>query len=66
MALGIAAHGVQTRFNISFKTLKPKFDRLNPISGIKKMFAEFMYPFASNGVSVNSQGLYGIYNCGIF
>ena len=39
MALGIAAHGVQTRFNISFKTLKPKFDRLNPISGIKKMFA---------------------------
>ena len=39
MALGIAAHGVQTRFNISFKTLKPKFDRLYPISGIKKMFA---------------------------
>lgn len=38
LVLGIAAHGVQTRFNISFKVLRPKFSKLNPISGIKKMF----------------------------
>ncbi len=38
LALGIVSHGVQTRFNLSFKVLKPKFSKLNPISGIKKMF----------------------------
>ncbi len=36
--LGIVAHGVQTRFNVTFKVLRPKFSKLNPISGIKKMF----------------------------
>lgn len=39
MVLGILAHGVQTRFNVSFQSIKPKFSKLNPISGIKKMFA---------------------------
>ena len=39
MFCGILAHGVQTRFNISFKTVKPKFSKLNPISGIKNMFS---------------------------
>lgn len=39
MALGIAAHGVQTRFNVSFKALRPKFSRLNPMNGMKKMFS---------------------------
>ena len=38
MVLGIIAHGVQTRFNISFQVLRPKFSKMNPISGIKKMF----------------------------
>lgn len=38
MVLGIIAHGVQTRFLITFKPLKPKFSKLNPISGLKKMF----------------------------
>ncbi|MCC8028179.1 MAG: flagellar biosynthesis protein FlhB [Clostridium sp.] len=37
--LGILAHGVQTRFNVSFESVKPKMSKLNPISGIKKMFA---------------------------
>lgn len=39
VALGILAHGVQTRFNVSFKALKPKFSKLNPLNGIKKMFS---------------------------
>ena len=38
MALGILAHGVQTRFNISFQSLRPKFSKMNPINGIKRMF----------------------------
>lgn len=38
LILGIIAHGVQTRFNISFQTLRPKFSKLNPINGIKRMF----------------------------
>lgn len=37
--LGILAHGVQTRFNVSFQSVKPKLSKLNPISGLKKMFA---------------------------
>ena len=38
MVLGILGHGIQTRFNISFKMLKPKFSKMNPINGIKRMF----------------------------
>ena len=37
--LGIVSHGVQTRFNVTFKPLRPKFSRLNPISGMKKLFS---------------------------
>lgn len=39
VALGILAHGIQTRFNLTFKPLRPKFSKLNPISGIKKLFS---------------------------
>lgn len=39
MILGILAHGTQTRFNVSFQAVKPKFGKLNPISGLKKLFA---------------------------
>jgi len=39
MVLGIIAHGVQTKFNVSFESIKPKFSKLNPISGIKNMFS---------------------------
>lgn len=39
MMLGILSHGVQTRFNISFYPLKPKFGKLNPLKGIKNMFS---------------------------
>ena len=38
MVLGILAHGVQTRFNISFQSIRPKFSKMNPINGIKRMF----------------------------
>lgn len=38
MVLGILGHGTQTRFNVSFKMLKPKFSKMNPINGIKRMF----------------------------
>ena len=36
---GIISHGVQTRFNVSFTPLKPKFSKLNPLKGIKNMFS---------------------------
>ena len=39
MACGIIAHGAQTRFNVSFKSIRPKFSKLNPLSGIKKLFS---------------------------
>jgi len=39
VVLGIISHGVQTRFNVSFYVLKPKFKNLNPISGIKRLFS---------------------------
>lgn len=37
--LGMIGTGVQTKWLFSKKALAPKFDRLNPISGIKKMFS---------------------------
>lgn len=39
MALGILAHGIQTRFLVTFKPLRPKFSKLNPIKGIKNLFS---------------------------
>lgn len=37
--LAILATGIQTRFLFTSKNLEPKFNRINPIEGIKKMFA---------------------------
>ncbi len=39
MLLGILGYGIQTRFLVTFKPLKPKFSKLNPINGLKKMFS---------------------------
>lgn len=39
MALGILATAVQTKFLFSKKSARPKFSRLNPLQGIKKMFS---------------------------
>jgi flagellar biosynthetic protein FlhB len=39
MALGILGHGIQTRFLFTMESVKPKFSKLNPISGIKNMFS---------------------------
>lgn len=39
VGLGILIHGVQTRFLVTFEPLHPKLSKLNPLSGIKKMFA---------------------------
>lgn len=38
VVVGILGHGVQTRFLFSTESLKPKFSKLNPISGLKNMF----------------------------
>lgn len=38
MALGILGHGIQTRFLVTFKSVRPKFSKLNPIKGLKNMF----------------------------
>ena len=37
--LGILGSGIQTRFLFSTKNLKPKFSRLNPLEGFKKLFS---------------------------
>lgn len=39
MVIPVLITGAQTRFIISKDALKPKFSRLNPISGLKKLFA---------------------------
>ncbi|MCL2088446.1 MAG: flagellar biosynthesis protein FlhB [Oscillospiraceae bacterium] len=37
IAAGVAATGFQTKFLISRESLKPKFNRMNPLQGIKRM-----------------------------
>ncbi len=39
IGLGLVAGGAQTRLLVSGELLKPKFSRLNPIAGLRKMFA---------------------------
>ncbi len=39
LLLGVLSHGVQTRFNVAFKALRPKFSKMNPITGIKRLFS---------------------------
>jgi flagellar biosynthetic protein FlhB len=39
MVCGIVAGGTQTKFNVTFKVLRPKFSKLNPIKGIKNLFS---------------------------
>lgn len=39
LVLGILSHGIQTGFNRTTKPLRPKFDRLNPINGMKRVFS---------------------------
>ncbi|MBU0518962.1 flagellar biosynthesis protein FlhB [bacterium] len=38
--IGIVANILQFGFLFTFKAIKPKFDKLNPISGLKKMFSK--------------------------
>lgn len=39
VVLGILGYGVQTRFLVTFAPLKPKLSKLNPISGLRKLFS---------------------------
>lgn len=39
MLLGVLGHGIQTRFLVTFKPLRPKLSKLNPIKGIRNMFS---------------------------
>ncbi len=39
VVLGILSHCIQTRFNYSKKATKVKFSKLNPISGMKRLFS---------------------------
>lgn len=39
MLVSVIATGVQTKFLFSSESLKPKFSRLNPLQGIKRMFS---------------------------
>lgn len=38
-AIGILASGVQTKFRFTSELLKPKFNKLNPISGVKNIIS---------------------------
>lgn len=37
--IGIILGGIQTRFLFSFSKLKPKFSRINPVEGLKRIFS---------------------------
>lgn len=37
--IGIVGHGMQTRFNISFRPLTPKLSNISPLNGIKRIFS---------------------------
>ncbi|MCP1109135.1 flagellar biosynthetic protein FlhB [Lachnospiraceae bacterium PF1-21] len=39
MVAGILAYGVQTRFLFATKSLRPKFSKINPLEGIKRLFS---------------------------
>ncbi|MBA4698874.1 MAG: flagellar biosynthesis protein FlhB [Ruminococcus sp.] len=39
MTVGVIMHGIQTRFLFTAKNFYPKFNRINPIQGIKKLFS---------------------------
>ncbi len=39
IVLGVLLHSIQTKFLFASKSLRPKFSRLNPIEGIKKLFS---------------------------
>ena len=39
MTISIVGTGMQTRFLFSMEPLKPKFDKFNPINGIKRIFS---------------------------
>lgn len=39
LGLGIIAHGAQTRFLFAMKLVRPKFSRLNPLQGIRRLFS---------------------------
>jgi len=39
MAASVILTGAQTRFKMTFSLLKPKFERVNPLKGLKKLFA---------------------------
>lgn len=39
LLFGILGHGVQTRFNISFRSVRPKWSKLNPLTGMKRLFS---------------------------
>lgn len=37
--VGVIATGVQTRFLFAYESMKPKFERINPLQGLKKMLS---------------------------
>ena len=37
--VGVVSTGAQTRFLFSYESMKPKFERINPLQGIKRMFS---------------------------
>lgn len=39
LLLAVLAHWTQTRFMVSFKQVRPDFKKLNPLSGLKRMFS---------------------------
>lgn len=39
LLISIVTNGIQTRFNISAEAMKPSFSKLNPISGLKRIFS---------------------------
>ena len=39
LLFGVLGQGAQTRFNVSFQSIRPKWSKLNPITGMKRLFS---------------------------
>ncbi|MFR8069374.1 MAG: flagellar biosynthesis protein FlhB [Clostridium sp.] len=39
LILGVLGQGAQTRFNVSFQSIRPKWSKMNPLTGMKRLFS---------------------------
>ncbi|MBC8127289.1 MAG: flagellar biosynthesis protein FlhB [Gloeobacteraceae cyanobacterium ES-bin-144] len=57
MVAGLLAGGMQSRFNTASEALEPNWDRVNPMSGFKRIFS--MQTLVQSGLSLLKLGIIG-------